>query len=1246
MNKFKLNFKENKFLISSLVITLILFIIPFFWLKHGEMDIGGDSSRLYFYDPIAYLKTQILYGVITSGTGGEAASYFVLPFILLLAAIKYIVHSPTILIAIVNGAKLSFGYFTFYLILKELIGRKNNFTRFSIEVSSILASLFYLLAPPLIYSGWERSILSHIQIFINPLVFLVLLKYLNSRKTIYLVIVLLITFVFSSSFSYFAAPALFSFFPLTLLFLYFYTTHIQLRPFPFKVFIKCVALFILLQIFHLGPHMLSLFTANSDINKSVFAVNTIYNLGLDYFIATAANIKVSISLFALAQLRDITLISFSYILFPLIIIIGLFRSKSKLLLITGIFFLIAFFFVTANITETGFTFYKLLFRIPGFKMFRNFYGQWVFVFMFFYALLFGQSLMTIINLIKQKYSIFLVLSILTILVNSSFPLLSGSITQSINNQSKNVKQSIIMDPIYEKFINYVRDLPIDGKILSFPLTGPGYQLFAGKRGGAYMGPSTFSYLAGKDDFTGYAGLGTYGQEFIEKTRDKDFDAVANMMSLLNIKYLFYNADPYIYDDNFPSYPYDFVRDYMPKTQEGYKNLISDIAVWENVVMKQGFYNLYSINNKNYLPHIYTTSNLLYTSNPDVIVLNSNLNPDVRTAIFNINDANNKSENVILEGNSDNPLEILQNNYHLHHHEPFISVDLNDYLYPLVLIKEKFQLWRNKNNHDRYLDFSLYFLTKRILELQRWGEKLPVNMSPVVPRMLDVSNVGRYYSWEASLSRYEAEFQKFITWINMNKLSDNLLITDKIKISEQLYQHKNILHNLLLKSKKKDSEVRYLQGNINDMYFRLYKSLNLNQYDPTIFSYNLAIPNSYINDTFDVYIQYPHAELSLSLSSRQKKVQLDIDGQHLDQIIDVGSTQLQKIHTVTFKKSGLVPFRVIIPTSELNSQDNNWTSSGNFTNEGNNFTLNLLNIPGDNSGGIIKQIKNWSPNKQYVITFDYNTHGADIMFRLFDKVFANGNLHDIHQHIYSDRALSAGGWSTNQLIVTSDANSLSGYLQFLNNSLDTNVVIDIRNLSVVEINYPEIFFVKKSNINRTNFSIPTIKFTKINPTKYQVDVTNATNPYILIFLEAYSNQWKLIDISRNGAGWTAGFMRIFGLIFSDVAKISGKRSTDNNFVAVDYFDGKVKEGKHINSFLDVRNFSSWGKTTIAEHNHFKVNGYANSWIIYPTDVQNRATYTITLEMKSQNYFYIYLSISCVTLIAICTYGVYWMFNNSK
>src|SRR5437762_2203515 len=132
--------------IFVIVITLILFLVPFFWFKPGEMDLGGDSSRLYFYDPIAYLKSYTLYGVSPSNFGQENIAYYGLPFILFLAFLKYIFTSSTLVIAFSHGFGLAIAFISIYLISLDLFPKKESFKSIR-EGSAIVAGLFYVFSP-------------------------------------------------------------------------------------------------------------------------------------------------------------------------------------------------------------------------------------------------------------------------------------------------------------------------------------------------------------------------------------------------------------------------------------------------------------------------------------------------------------------------------------------------------------------------------------------------------------------------------------------------------------------------------------------------------------------------------------------------------------------------------------------------------------------------------------------------------------------------------------------------------------------------------------------------------------------------------------------------------------------------------------------------------------------------------------------------------------------------------------------
>src|SRR5258708_28193635 len=105
----------------AMIISIILFIIPFFWFKAEAMDLGGDGTRLYFYDPQAFIKNAALYAVDPHGRGYLEPRQAYLVYVGFLAFIKKFVVSGHNLIAIFNCIKLSFGFLSIYFFVKEFI---------------------------------------------------------------------------------------------------------------------------------------------------------------------------------------------------------------------------------------------------------------------------------------------------------------------------------------------------------------------------------------------------------------------------------------------------------------------------------------------------------------------------------------------------------------------------------------------------------------------------------------------------------------------------------------------------------------------------------------------------------------------------------------------------------------------------------------------------------------------------------------------------------------------------------------------------------------------------------------------------------------------------------------------------------------------------------------------------------------------------------------------------------------------
>ncbi len=567
---------------------------------------GGDSSRLYFYDPINYLKNSSLYGIMPFGTGLVEPHFYSLPIVTLFLIMQSVLQSSYLLISIFNSIKLVIAFLAVYGIVKELIDKKSNNKYFSMlrEISSVLAGLFYILSPRMI-GNWDKALLSHDQVFLNPLMFYFILKYFPTYNIRYLLIALITSFVFAANFSWASAPPFFAFYPLSLLCLLFYTTLIRRKKLPWKAIFIGLLIFVGLHSFHLIPSVISLFDPGSNTNTRIFSRQAPQ---LDYFFGVLPLAKVSLNILSLSPIKEL---GFASIMAPLVVILGflLNRGKNKTILLTGIFFLITLFLLSAKITDLGIELYKRLFYIPGFGMFRNFIGQWLFVYSFFYSLLFGLAIFNIFGKLKRRSLIIAITFLIGITITvSAWPFINGELVNKIHFQSNNVKIAMVMDPKYEETLAFIRSLPDDSKILTLPFTDPNYQVIHGTNNGAYVGVSTIGYLTGKKDFAGYADIAPFSDVFLKLAKEQDYESIKRMLGFLNIKYIFHNSDPKIYNTTFPGYPYSHVRQYLPGDQKTYGELVKSLK--GEKVYESGSYKLFSVDGSSYLPHFYIAQDLV------------------------------------------------------------------------------------------------------------------------------------------------------------------------------------------------------------------------------------------------------------------------------------------------------------------------------------------------------------------------------------------------------------------------------------------------------------------------------------------------------------------------------------------------------------------------------------------------------------------------------------------------------------
>lgn len=1222
-----------------------LFLIPILWLGKGELDIGGDSNRLYFYDPINYLLSNTLYGVSASGFGIENINYLLLPFVGILAILRYL-FSPTVLICAFHGFSLSASFYFVYATIKEII--EDNEASSDVSITpAIIGGLLYAFSPALIL-GWQYVLVTRNQLFLNPLMFYLMLKYFKSSNVKYIYICLLLSFIFSPNFSVIAAPPIFAFYPISLVFLSLYTVLILKKKIVWRHLGLGLMLLLALQFFHLIPQISGLLSKDNSINTTIFSSKGMYDRGLSYFLGIAPNIKASINMLGLPQMADVGRFSWLFIIFPVIIFVATLLNRKKILPLLSIIFVFVLFFSTANITQAGLLLYRKLFDIPGFSIFRNFYGQWQFTYIFYYSLLFGLSLSIVLPYIRKKRLQHLcVLGTLALLVGNAVPFIKGDILHKILWMSNNISPIIRMDPQFEESLNLVRAVPIEGKFITFPLTDPGYQLVSGVNGGAYLGPSTIAYLSGKQDFSGYEEFWDYKNLVLDLIKREDFVTFKKLLGLFNIRYIYYNARADVYD-TFPAFPYIHVREYMPSNQAKYREMIEKmkLKLVSNIANK---YFIYELDNSDYLPQVYASRQLRLLRQRDIdLLVPLSWNMAVNKSSF-YNSFPTLPDSSALYASKELELQVASTypDYFKNLEDSrlpwgFVSQRLDSLFYPIVVWRESRSLKKVVDFDDAYIERSLLLASKRVNELLKFdrGVALKKNVSSIKtfskswidPSLFHIFTQNEYNYWEVCLVRYMKIMETLMDKVEKPLNSQYSITTNKALVDRMLILHKQRIFDAIRSTKDfSEDEQKYLATLVIEMFDSLYTRLNKQVDDPNRVTY--AVRES-ISGAYDILLEKHLVEASLG-----DKWEVKIGSSTLPSSVFRSEGNWLVYPNYSVEKSSDLTLELIAKNQANLVQGNQWKLT-----EDNNKAMTATDTSGDIvklsfSNGLVWTIPNLMPNAYYVVSLDYDTGGKDFMFHWYEE---EKGVKKSQRTTLTKELLSQSMRTYRTVIHTGDYVDV-GYLQItkdgansLVDSLQPDISkneISIKNLSVIQIPSPKVY-IRQTTISSGEYVEPKIVFQRINPTKYQVTMQNIAQPFTLIFAQKYSPKWKLIDIDSGTNTIIVRSAHVLGNVIRIIRNLFHASPVSDNITSVLY-QGEVQQEKTQNIFFDDHTFETWGKKQLPETRHFMVNGYANAWSITPEDFGGEREKTFILEFSVQRVFYVSLIISILTFV-LCIY----------
>lgn len=590
---------ESLFRLVFLSIASALFIVPFFWLKAGFVDLGGDTGRLYFLNPSAVVSS-----IFSRQTALSAPVYSEIPYIIYLSGLQALLHSPTTLINIEHGIQLALSFIAIYLVVKELLLISTpNLYRSRIEWASLVAGLFYVGV--IGKDGWAISLFSQNQVFLNPLLFYLLLRLMLTSKIRYATGFLIISLIYSANFGYGSVPQIFAFYPIAVAFVILLILTIVKKPIPWKIIIATFISFIGLHAYQIVPILGNLIDSRSNINATVFSSG---GSGAWYFDQIRSQYgKISTNIFQPISGSGTLLI----LSVPLTILASFLIKKSRLLSIIAIFFLLTLYLVSVNFSSTAVQIYRAFFLyIPGFIMFRSFYDKWYYVFAFFYSLLLGFSFALIIGQLKRLLSVLLGFLIVASVVLNAARFFRGAEFKDYLWQSNNIPKSFDMDQDVLSALSYAKKIPDDGNFLTLPLTFPYEQVIMGKTSGAYVGVSMVRFITGKKDYSGFWQFRPNDKVLLQALEHDDAHAVLQLFSIYNIKYIFRDTDNRIFRafPRYPFYKYDMTTDIpLLDSQQGYNELLRDFPMQK--IFEKGFFRVYAVDQNVVRPTIYV---------PDVI----------------------------------------------------------------------------------------------------------------------------------------------------------------------------------------------------------------------------------------------------------------------------------------------------------------------------------------------------------------------------------------------------------------------------------------------------------------------------------------------------------------------------------------------------------------------------------------------------------------------------------------------------
>jgi len=442
---------------------------------------------------------------------------------------------------------------------------------------------------------------------------------------------------------------------------------------------------------------------------------------------------------------------------------------------------------------------NLLFRLPGFWIFREPFSKFTAITAISFAILIGFSTSNIFDFIKKhkgsNLARFYLIGVVLVILISSWPILTGDL---IFSQRGWMKSSHVEIPDYWfKTGNWFNNQKGDFRILVLPKNPEGYYCGLNYKWG-YGSADIVPYLIHQPLIEERAGLGaSVGIKLSTTLANAIYDKILNfktgsldvktLLQVLNIRYILQRNDVE-WELISPDDPFLFSPTHLQRALSSEKYLFKDKSL--------GNLDFYGLSEESFLPHLYIPQKIVYShgdieSLPEIISFGDY---QIRSAIFLADNADKSTEDTekarrTLKSRADEVFVKAELKNAVTEEElgmtvkpeeislPYVRQKPGSLFYSLVLKKEQFYKWKVRKNPEKLFEKHLFYASKRVSEIMAFGVNEPI-LANYKKEMTDALGILKKLKQEGSkdfvklLAKYEGTL-----WGQREKIKEIESLTD-------------------------------------------------------------------------------------------------------------------------------------------------------------------------------------------------------------------------------------------------------------------------------------------------------------------------------------------------------------------------------------------------------------------------------------------------------------------------------------